>query len=150
RKKWHAGLACGRAREQGLAGSWRTAQQHALGRPRADVTILTGLAQVIDNLGNFSLDLVDARDVRESDAHAFGVNRLSLLAAQQGAHPRLLSSEDPEIEEHEEQDWAERSQQVDEEPSFLDDGSRANRGAALRESAHEIVLSEDGSLRREP
>src|ERR1700738_2082636 len=54
-----------RSRQQRLAGSWRSNQQHALGDTSAELLELLRLAQELDNLAELFLGLVHAGHVFE-------------------------------------------------------------------------------------
>ena len=102
----HLGLAGGGAREQRLAGARRPGQQHALGRARAEAPVLLGVLEEVDDLVDLGLDLVDAGDVLERDAHRLGIDALLLAAAEEPAHRALLAPEHPDVEREQQQDRA--------------------------------------------
>src|SRR5262249_18265822 len=67
REERHAGFAGDRAGKQGLAGSWRSDQQDALGNASAELLKLLGLAQEFDDLLQLFFRLFNARYVFERD-----------------------------------------------------------------------------------
>src|SRR5580704_17916420 len=65
REERHARFARDRAREEGLAGSRRADQQHALGDSAAEASEALGVSQKLNYLFELVLRLVDSRDVAE-------------------------------------------------------------------------------------
>ena len=63
REEGHVGFDGDRAREEGLAGSRRPDEQDALGDAAAEALKLLGFAEELDDLLEFFLGLIDARDV---------------------------------------------------------------------------------------
>ncbi len=90
----HAGFAGDRTREQGLAGSRRADEEHALGNPTADAGVLFGILEELDNLAQFLFGLVDACHVVELDLDVvfFGVD---LGAAARERHDAAFRATDP-------------------------------------------------------
>ena len=108
-------------------------EQHALRRARAEAAVLLRVLQEVDDLVDLGLDLVDAGDVVERDAHRLGIDALLRAAAEQSAaHRALLALEHPDVEADEQEDRRERDQQVGEEAALLDERRRAHRGPAVR------------------
>ena len=64
----HLGLACHGLGQHGLAGARRTHQQDALGHGGADLLILTGVVEIVDDLLQVLLGLVLTGHIREVDA----------------------------------------------------------------------------------
>ena len=86
-KNGHLRLAGGGAGQQRLAGPGRPGQQHALRRAGAETAILLGVLQEVDDLVDLRLDLVDAGDIVERDAHRLGIDALLLAAARAVRRP---------------------------------------------------------------
>ena len=103
REERHVGLAGDGAGEQGLAGSRRAHQQHALGDAAAELLELLGLLEELDDLLQLLLGLLDAGDVLERHLLAGGVEELGLALAEgerlvaAGLH--LAHEEDPEADD---------------------------------------------------
>ena len=76
----HARLTGDRTRDQRLAGSRRTDEQHALRDARADVLELARHLQEVDDLGDLLLHRAVARDVAERRLRLVGVVDLGARA----------------------------------------------------------------------
>ena len=97
----HARLASHRLGQQGLAGARRAHQQGALGQLGADLRVLLGIVEDVDDLLQGLLGLVLAGHIPEGDAGLLlhidlGVG---LAHAAQAAHA-ALSADAPEQEHH--------------------------------------------------
>ena len=68
------GLAGHRAREQRLAGSGSSGEQHAVRHPPPQAAVALGISQEVDYLGQLRLGLIDPGDVGEGDADRVRVN----------------------------------------------------------------------------
>src|SRR5260370_25134869 len=93
-------FACHCAREQGLARSWRSNQQHALRNASAKFLELLRFAQELDNLPKFFLRLIHASHVFECDLFLLhGEQTRPALAKRQrlvSARLHLPDDEEPE------------------------------------------------------
>ena len=102
----HVGFAGDRAGQQGLAGSRRSDQQHALRNAAAQLLELLRLAQELDDLLQFFLGLFHAGHVLERDLLLLrGVQPRAALAEAQrlvAAALHLPHHEDPEREQQDE------------------------------------------------
>ena len=108
----HARLARDGAGEQGLAGSGRAVQQHALGDARADGLELRGLLEEVLDLLELLDRLVGAGDVVEGDLRALLRDELRLgLAELHDLVAAALHAREQEPEE--EADEAEREQEAE-------------------------------------
>src|SRR5271155_494768 len=72
REKRHVGFASNGAGQQGLAGSGRADQQHALGNAAAELLKLLWLTQKLDDFLQFFLGLFHAGDIFERDLLLLG------------------------------------------------------------------------------
>ncbi len=63
----HLGFAGDGARQQRLAGAGRADHEHALGDLAAELLELARVLEEVDDLGDFLLGLIDARDIGEGD-----------------------------------------------------------------------------------
>ena len=77
-----ARLSGDRPRQQRLAGSGRTDQQHALRHRAAEPLVLGGVLQEVDDLDQLVLGLVDAGDVVEGDLRLLLAVALGAAAAE--------------------------------------------------------------------
>ena len=106
REERHAGFAGDGARQQGLAGSGRPDQQHALGNAAAELLELLRLAQELDDLLQLFLGLFHAGDVLERHLLLLrGVQARAALAEAErlvSAALHLPHHEDPEGQQHDE------------------------------------------------
>ena len=125
----HVGFAGHGARQQGLAGSRRPDEQHALGNAAAQLLELLRLAQVLDDLLQLFLGLVDAGHILEGD--------LLLLHREQActalAERQRLVAARLHLPQHEEPDGAEQDERSD-----VDE--QGNEDVVL------LVLEQDGNL----
>ena len=91
------------AREQSLAGSGRTDQQHALRNAAAEFLKLLRIAQELDQLLHFVLRLLDAGDVAEGDLvlvpREHARLRLAEIERAFAGHADLLAEEEIKNEE---------------------------------------------------
>src|SRR6185312_9114138 len=115
REERHARLARDSAREQRLAGAWRSVQEHALRDARAQRLELLGVLEELLDLVQFLDGLVGARDVLERDLGRVDSHALSAALAEahdlRPAALHLVDEEDPEAqEEHERQGAQEQAQ----------------------------------------
>ena len=112
----HARLTRDRAGEQGLAGSGRAVEQHALGDARADRLELRGLLQELLDLVQLLDGLFGAGDVVEGDLRALFRDELRLRLAElhdlaaAALHAREHDPEE-EADEHERQQDAEHREE---------------------------------------
>jgi hypothetical protein len=99
-------LAGNGARQQGLAGTGRSHQQDAFGNAAAEIGVLLGCLQEVDDLAQFFSGFVDTRYVAEGDCHvAFGVD-LHAAAAKRGCSLRLPGLAQGEVPvEHQQGQW---------------------------------------------
>src|SRR5579872_1130050 len=91
REKWHAGFACNRSRQQGLARARRTDQQDAFRNAAAQFLELLRFAQEFDDLLQLFLGLFHAGDVLER--HLFllsGMEPGAAFAKTEGLIPAAL------------------------------------------------------------
>ena len=95
----HAGFTRNRAGEQGLAGSRRSDEQHALGDASADRREALRMAEEVDDLLDLVLRLVHARDVLEGDDLAAALGELRLARRVDAAGGRAVDGEADEREE---------------------------------------------------
>ena len=104
----HVGFAGDGAGQQGLAGSGRTHQQHALGNAPAEFLELLRLAQELDDLLQFFLGFLNAGDVLEGHLLLLrGVQARAALAEAEGlvaAALHLPHHENPEAQQQHEGD----------------------------------------------
>ena len=100
REEWTARLARDRAREQGLARSRRSDEQHALGQPPAQARVLLRIAQELDDLLELFLRFVRAGDIGERHLGRVAREqlRLALAEAERLGAARLHLAEDEEEE----------------------------------------------------
>ena len=105
----HVGFAGHGAGQQGLAGSRRSDEQHALGNAAAELLELLRLAQVLDDLLQLFLGLVHAGHILEGD--------LLLLHREQAraalAEGQRLVAARLHLAQHEEPDRAEQNERTD-------------------------------------
>ncbi len=105
----HIGFAGHGTRQQGLAGSRRSDEQHALGNAAAQLLELLRLAQVFDDLLQLFLGLIDAGHILEGD--------LLLLHREQArtalAERQRLVAARLHLAQHEEPDRAEKNERAD-------------------------------------
>ena len=80
REESRVGLAGDGAREQRLAGAGGAREQDPVRHPPAQAPVALGVAQEVDDLGQFGLGLADAGDVREGHADLFGIDAPGLAA----------------------------------------------------------------------
>src|SRR5205085_5234767 len=73
REEWNVRLAGNGTRKQRLAGTGRPREQDAVRDAAAELAVLVGMTQEIDDLRQLGLRLVDAGDIRERDAIAGGL-----------------------------------------------------------------------------
>ena len=101
REERNSGFACHRAGNQGLTGSGRADQDHALRDPRADAQELARLRQEFHDLRQFFLLLVQARHIRERDLlRVRGEHlRLALAEVHHGRSAALLAVQEHDQEE---------------------------------------------------
>ena len=78
-----------------------------------------------------------------------GSTRFCLLPSSSPPHRALLAPEHPDVEADEQENRAERNEQVGEEAALLDERRRAHRGASVRQLRQEIVARECRPLGRE-
>ena len=108
REERHTGLTGDRPREQGLAGSWRPVEQHALRDASAQRLEALGVLEELLDLVQLLHGLVDPGDVAEGDLGS--VDRHALRPRLAEAHHaraaalHLVHQEDPEPEEQEERE----------------------------------------------
>ena len=110
----HTALACDRLREQGLTGSGRAHQQHALRDAGAHAGELFGRLQELDDLRKGFLLFFQARDLREIIfGHVLGDLRLRLPEVHHGvrAGTALRAHHHAHHEEHADQDHADDDDQ---------------------------------------
>ena len=82
REERRVGFARHRSREQGLAGSRRAREQHAVGHAATQPAVALGVAQEVDDLGQLGLGLVDPGHVGERDADRRRVDPARLRATE--------------------------------------------------------------------
>ena len=105
----HVGFAGDGAGQQGLAGSRRSDEQHALGDAAAELLELLRLAQELDDLLQLFLGFVDAGHVFERDLLLLhGEQAGAALAEREG-----LVAAGLHLAEHEEPDGAEQNERAD-------------------------------------
>ena len=105
----HVGFAGDRAGQQGLAGSRRSDQQHALGNAAAELLELLRLAQELDDLLQLFLGLIHAGHVLERDLLLLhGEQARAALAEAQG-----LVAAGLHLPQHEEPDRADQHEGTD-------------------------------------
>src|SRR5581483_6402693 len=94
REERRARLAGDRARQQGLAGAGRPAEENPARDPAAEPPVLVRVAQEVDDLGQLLLRLVDARNVGEGDRLVARLVAVSLRAAEAARQPRAAHPAD--------------------------------------------------------
>src|SRR5882724_713716 len=124
-KERHPGFARHRARQQGLAGSGRSDEQHALRHARAEASIFLRVLQELDHFLQLGLGFVNAGDVAES--HAGLVLDVDLGATFADAHEAAAEAtallhaprqQEPDAEKNKRRQ--DPGKQVAEECAFLD------------------------------
>ena len=113
RDEGHARFTGDGTRDQRLAGTGRTDEQHALRDARADVLELAGLLEEVDHLGDLFLDRSVAGDVGERRLRLVG--RVDLGARPTDVHHRAHLSLRAAAHPDEETDQQDEGQQIDEE-----------------------------------
>src|SRR5438552_3750610 len=100
--------------EQRLARAREAGEQHAVGDATAELAVLLGVAQEVDDLGQLRLRLVDPRDVRERDAVAGRLVPACTRAAERAEDVLHVarSPHQPEEQQDEEDRRPEAEQQV--------------------------------------
>ena len=145
-----ARLSSDRPRQQRLAGSGRTDQQHALRHGAAESLVLGGILQEVDDLGQLVLGLVDAGDVVEGDLRLLLAVALGAAAAEP-EQPATASRRGAATEPHEggdqQQGGAEADQQREPGRTALVQG--LDDHALLLEQRLETRVGEDRPLRLE-
>ncbi len=140
-----------RARQQRLAGSRRTDQQHALRHRAAEPLVLRGVLQEVDDLDQLVLGFVDAGDVVEGDLRLFLAVALGATATEPehaGAAGRSGAATDPDERADQQQRRTEADQQL--EATTRPSSSRALiDDALLLEQRLETRVGEGRSLRHE-
>ena len=111
-----ARLPGNRARQQRLAGSGRTDQQHALRHGAAEALVLGGVLQEVDDLDQLVLGLVDPGDVVEGDLRLLFTVALGAAATeaeQPAAGRRRSAATDPDKGADQQQRGTEADQQLE-------------------------------------
>ena len=113
REERHLGLARDGARQQSLAGAGRADHQHALGNLAAELLELARVLEEVDDLADFLLGLIDARDVRERDVDlVFAEQPRAALAEGHGPAPAGGALHLPQhVDEHQDQQQRRRELQ---------------------------------------
>ena len=106
REERHIGFAGNGTRQQSLAGSRRSYQQHALGNAAAQLLELLRLAQILDDFLQLFLGLVDAGHILKRDLFLLHGEqaRAALAEAQRLVAARL------HLPQHEEPDGAQQNE----------------------------------------
>jgi hypothetical protein len=151
REERHVGLTGDGPGQQGLAGAGRAGEEHALGQLGAELAVLGGVLEVVDDLDELVLHLVDAGDVVERDAHLAGLDRLCGLrladAAEPAAHHARAAPHDPDPQAGQEEHGQEGQQQVEEHAAAGVDRLRLDLHAGRLELLGELVrVGEGGDL----
>ena len=113
-KNGHVRLARDRPREQRLARARRAGEQDAVRDPAAELLVLLGMTQEVDDLRQLRLRLVDPGDVRERDPVAGRLVSACARAAERAENVLHVpgSAHQPEQQEEEEDGRPEAEQQV--------------------------------------
>ena len=127
-----AGFACGRLRDERLAGSGRPDEQHAFRNPSAEPRELLRRLQELDDLLQFGDRFVGAADVLERDADFLGLHlgRLALADAEDPAARsgrQIAADERPQAH-----DQQERQHPAEDEARNRTRGARPDRSHARR------------------
>ena len=115
----HAGFAGKRARQKGLAGARRADQQNAVGRLGAELSILVGRLQELDQLGHLALGVVLPGDVGEGHLlrpllllpDRAREEVVDALAAERAADGPAHATEEPEVDADQDDPGQERIEQ---------------------------------------
>src|SRR5690348_15693829 len=123
RKERDSGFASDGAGQQGLAGAWRTDQQHTLRRSAAQSTVYRRLFQEIDDLDQFVFGLVDPGNIGERNLRLLlDVNPGAALADRhQPAEAALTHAPDREHPDANKEDRGQNPGQQIAQPVSVDD-----------------------------
>ena len=154
REERHLRLAGQRPGQKRLAGARWPGQQHPARDPSSQPPVLVGVAEEVDDLGQFLLGLVDAGHVLEVDVLIRRLHPLRPGAAERG-HPAAdaaAASHQPHEQPHEQQHRAEGEQQgeerrgparrgtgVDHHPLGLQQSGQRVAVGELRNLGHELA-----------